>query len=236
MQLNDDARKEQYLKRLFQETYIKDLTERNRIKNTDSFEKLINILSSSIGSLTNPTNIEKTFKSQENISCSHDTIKNHIEYLKNSFLISEAKRYDIKGRKYIGANSKYYFTDIGLRNALINFRQSEPTHIMKNIIYNELIIRGYSIDVGVVEINEISNNNYVTKQLETDFVCNKINERIYIQSAYSMESIDKLIQGKKPLINIKDFFKKIIIVKDSIKPYLTEDGIEVISLKDWLLN
>lgn len=237
LQLNGEERKEQYLKNLFKETYIKDLTERNNIKNSDSFEKLMNILASSIGSYTNPSNIEKTFKSEEKISYNHETIKNHIEYIKNSFLIYEAKRYDIKGRKYIGANSKYYFADIGLRNALINFRQFEPTHIMENIIYNDLIIKGYNVDVGIVEINEPNeNNNYVTKQLETDFVCNKINERLYIQSAYNMESIDKLIQEKKSLISIKDNFRKIIIVKDSIKKYVTEDGIEIISLKEWLLN
>lgn len=237
LQISDNNRKEQYLKDLFKETYLKDITERNGIKNIDSFEKLMSILASSIGSYTNPSNIEKAFKSQENISYSHDTIKKHIEYIKNSFLLNEAYRYDIKGRKYIGANSKYYFTDIGLRNALINFRQYEPTYIMENIIYNELIIRGYSVDVGIVEINEINENgNYVAKQLETDFVCNKLNERLYIQSAYALETLEKLIQEKKSLINIKDNFRKIIIVKDSFKKYITEDGIEVISLKDFLLN
>ncbi len=237
LQISDNNRKEQYLKDLFKETYLKDITERNGIKNIDSFEKLMSILASSIGSYTNPSNIEKTFKSQKNISYSHDTIKKHIGYIKNSFLLNEAYRYDIKGRKYIGANSKYYFTDIGLRNALINFRQYEPTHIMENIIYNELIIRGYSVDVGIVEINEINENgNYVAKQLETDFVCNKLNERLYIQSAYALETLEKLIQEKKSLINIKDNFRKIIIVKDSFKKYITEDGIEVISLKDFLLN
>ena len=152
-------------------------------------------------------------------------------------MLSEALRYDIKGKKYIGSKSKYYFTDIGLRNALINFRQTEPTHIMENIIYNELINRGYCVDVGVVEINEKNDNgNYVIKQLETDFICNKINEKIYIQSAYSMETIEKQIKEKKSLIKIKDNYRKIIIVKDSIKPYFTEEGIEVISLEDWLLN
>ncbi len=235
--LNDEESKKDYLNQLLEETYIKDITERNNIKNIDSFEKLIKILASSIGSYTNPSNIEKTFKSKENISYSHDTIKNHIEYIKNSFLLSEALRYDIKGKKYIGANSKYYFTDIGLRNALINFRQVEPTHIMENIIYNELIIKGYNVDVGVVEISEPNENgNYVLKKLETDFVCNKINEKHYIQSAYSMETLEKLIQEKKSLINIKDNFKKTIIVNDNIKKYITDDGIEVISLKEWLIN
>lgn len=235
--LNGEERKQEYLKQLFSEIYIKDITDRNGIKDIESFEKLLCVLSSSIGSYTNPTNLEKTFKSVENIVYGHVAIKNHIEYIKDAFLISEAKRYDIKGRKYIGSNSKYYFTDIGLRNALINFRQSEPTHIMENIIYNELLNRGYSVDVGIVEINlKNEKGNYVSKQLETDFICNKLNEKIYIQSAYSMESLDKQNQEKKSLLNIKDNFRKVIIVKDSFKKYITEEGIEVISLKEWLLG
>ncbi len=237
LSIEKESAKEQYLKNLYTEIYLKDITERNGIKDINSFEKLLEILSSSIGSYTNPTNLERTFRSQENIPYSHIAIKKHIEYIKNSFILSEAKRYDIKSRRYIGANSKYYFTDLGLRNALINFRQSEPTHIMENVIYNELIIRGYNVDVGIVEISEPNENgNYVQKQLETDFVCNKINEKIYIQSAYSMETIDKTNQEKKSLLNIGDNFKKIIIVKDSIHKYVTEEGIEVISLEDWLLN
>lgn len=237
LSLNNESAKEQYLKKLFSEIYIKDITDRNGIKDADSFEKLLEVLSSSIGSYTNPTKLEKTFQSQEKITYGHIAIKNHIDYIKNAFLVSEAKRYDIKGRNYIGANSKYYFTDIGLRNALINFRQSEPTHIMENIIYNDLLIRGYNVDVGIVEVNEPNNKgSYIAKQLETDFVCNKINERIYIQSAYSMETLEKLIQEKKSLLKIEDNFRKIIIVKDSIHRYFTEEGIEVISLKDWLLS
>lgn len=233
----EENAKERYLKNLFSEIYIKDITERNGIKDVDSFGKLLEILSSSIGSYTNPTKLEKTFKSTSNIVYSHDTIKKHIEYIKNAFLLSEAKRYNIKGKNYIGAKSKYYFTDIGLRNALINFRQSEPNHIMENIIYNELVIRGYNVDVGIVEVNEPNKNGtYSIKQLETDFVCNRISEKIYIQSAYSMETLDKLVQEKRSLLNIEDNFRKIIIVKDSIHKYVTEEGIEVISLKDWLLN
>lgn len=235
--LNGEERKQEYLKQLFSEIYIKDITDRNGIKDIESFEKLLCVLSSSMGSYTNPTNLEKTFKSVENIVYGHVAIKNHIEYIKDAFLISEAKRYDLKGRKYIGSNSKYYFTDIGLRNALINFRQSEPTHIMENIIYNELLNRGYSVDVGIVEINlKNEKGNYVSKQLETDFICNKLNEKIYIQSAYSMESLDKQNQEKKSLLNIKDNFRKVIIVKDNFKKYITEEGIEVISLKEWLLG
>ncbi len=237
LNINNEKEKEQYLKNLYNEIYIKDLTERNGIKDTNSFEQLMEILASSIGSYTNPTNLENTFITKEKIVYGHITIKNHIEYLKDSFLVSEAKRYDIKGKKYIGSNSKYYFTDIGLRNALINFRQSEPSHIMENIIYNELVKRGYSVDVGIVEINEQNKNgNYARKQLETDFICNKMGEKIYIQSAYSMDNYEKLLQEKKPLINIKDNFKKVIIVKDSIHKYTTEEGIEVINLFDWLLE
>ena len=237
LNIDSEVSKQVYLKSLFTEIYIKDITERNGIKDIDSFGKLLKILASSIGSYANPTKLENTFRSIENIDYGHVTIKKHIEFIKDAFLLSEANRYDIKGKKYIGSNSKYYFTDIGLRNALINFRQTEPTHIMENIIYNELISRGYSVDVGIVEISEKNDNgNYVIKRLETDFICYKINEKIYIQSAYSMETLDKEIQEKRSLINIKDNFKKMIIVKDSIKPYLTEEGIEVINLKDWLLK
>lgn len=237
LNIDNEENKQEYLKSLFSEIYIKDITERNGVKDMDSFSKLLNILASSIGSYTNPTKLENTFRSVENIDYGHVTIKKHIEFIKDAFLLSEANRYDIKGKKYIGSNSKYYFTDIGLRNALINFRQTEPTHIMENIIYNELISRGYCVDVGIVEIREKNENgNYVIKRLETDFICNKIDEKIYIQSAYSMETLDKEIQEKRSLINIKDNFRKMIIVKDTIKPYLTEEGIEVISLKDWLLR
>lgn len=237
LSIDDEKRKQEYLKDLFSEIYIKDITERNGIKNIDSFETLLNILSSSIGSYTNPGKLEKTFKSIEKVVYDHDTIKKHIDCIKDAYLISEAKRYDIKRKKYIGSNSKYYFTDVGLRNALINFRQDEPTHIMENIIYNDLLQKGYSVDVGIVEINsKTEKGNYVRKQLETDFVCNRMTEKIYIQSAYSMETIEKQKQEMNSLLHIKDNFRKIIITKDSIKRYFTEEGIEVISLKEWLLQ
>lgn len=237
LSIDDEKRKQEYLKDLFSEIYIKDITERNGIKNIDSFETLLNILSSSIGSYTNPGKLEKTFKSIEKIDYDHDTIKKHIDCIKDAYLISEAKRYDIKRKKYIGSNSKYYFTDVGLRNALINFRQDEPTHIMENIIYNDLLQKGYSVDVGIVEINsKTEKGNYVRKQLETDFVCNRMTEKIYIQSAYNMETIEKQKQEMNSLLHIKDNFRKIIITKDSIKRYFTEEGIEVISLKEWLLQ
>lgn len=237
LSLNNDNDKQNYLKNLFTEIYLKDIIDRNDIRNDTNLEKLLEVLSSSIGSYTNPTNIENTFNSELKLSYHHDTIKKHIDFLKDAFLLSQVDRYDIKGKKYIGANSKYYFTDIGLRNALINFRQSEPTHIMENIIYNELIIRGYSVDVGIVEVSEVNKNGFnVIKQLETDFICNKINKKIYIQCAYSMETIEKQKSEKRSLINIKDNFRKIIVVNDNIKKYYTEEGIEVISLKDFLLG
>ena len=165
------------------------------------------------------------------------TIKKHIDYLIDSYLLEEVQRYDVKGKKYIGANSKYYFKDIGLRNARINFRQNEPTHIMENIIYNELIIRGYNVDVGLVEINEKNENgNVVTKGLEVDFVVNTVNNRYYIQSAYSIPDNEKMKQEEKSLLNIGDSFRKIIITNDDVKPYKTEEGISVISLEDFLLH
>lgn len=237
LELKSEERKQEYLKGLFSEIYIKDIVDRNDIKNDFNFVKLFDILSSSIGSYTNPTNIENTFKSELKVSYHHDTIKKHIDYMKDSFLLYEANKYDLKGKKYIGANSKYYFSDLGLRNALINFRQIEPTHIMENLIYNELVNRGYSVDVGIMDIFEKSKEGINTqKQIETDFVCNRLGSRVYIQSVYSMENIEKLNQEKKSLINIKDNFRKIIIVKDTIKKYYTEEGIEVINLKDFLLE
>lgn len=232
-----EKNKSEYLKNLFEEIYIKDIIERRGINNKDSFGRLINILASSIGSFTSPYNIENTFKSKLNIVYGHEAIKNHIDYLKDSFLISEVNRYDVKGRKYIEAKQKYYFTDVGLRNARLNFREQEPPHVMENIIYNELIIRGYNVDVGVVEISEQNNNgNYVRKQLEVDFVCNFESKKYYIQSSYSLDSLDKIKQEEKSLLNIKDSFKKIIIVRDNFKYYRLDSGILIISLKDFLLN
>jgi len=237
LQLEKKDDKKQYLHNLFEEIYIKDIIEKNNIQNEDSFRTLLNYLSSNIGSYTNPRNIENTFISKENVHYYHDTIKKHINYMIDSFILTEANKYDIKGKRYIGANSKFYFTDLGLRNALINFRQLEPTHIMENIIYNELIYRGYSVDVGIVEVNEINNNgSYVRKQLETDFVCNQLNKKIYIQSVYSMETTEKRIIEQRPFLKIKDNFRKIIIVNDFVESYYTEEGIEVISLKDFLLD
>lgn len=237
LSMTSETEKSNYLKNLFEEVYIKDIRERNGIQDSELFEKLINILASSIGSYTTPTKLEKTFKSELHETYSHMTIKKHIDYLIDSYLLEEVQRYDVKGKKYIGANSKYYFKDIGLRNARINFRQNEPTHITENIIYNELIIRGYNVDVGLVEINEKNENgNVVTKGLEVDFVVNTVNNRYYIQSAYSIPDNEKMKQEEKSLLNIGDSFRKIIITNDDVKPYKTEEGISVISLEDFLLH
>ena len=232
-----NEQKMNYLKGLFDEIYLKDIYDRNTIQNKESFETLINILASSIGSYTNPNKLENSFKSELKIVYDHNTINKHIDFMKDSFLINETKRYDVKGKKYLKSLNKYYFIDLGLRNARLNFRQQEPTHIMENIIYNELIGRGYSVDVGVVETyEENSNGNNQKKQLEVDFIVNFGYDQVYIQSAYDMPNKEKLIQESNSLNKIKNSFRKIIIVKDSIIPWKTDDGIEVISLKDFLLK
>ena len=232
-----DEQKTKYLKNLFEEVYTKDIVERNGVEDLDCFNRLIDSISSAIGSYTNPTNLENTFKSKLKINYSHITIANHLKYLIDSFLIYEVSRYDIKGKKYLGAQYKYYFFDFDLRNTRLNFRQQEQTHIMENIIYNELLYRGYNVDIGVVEINEKNNNgNNVKKQIEVDFVVNNSDERYYVQSVYTMPTNSKELQEKKSLINISDSFKKIIIVNDYIKSYMTDEGIRIISLEDFLLD
>ncbi|MBQ1438158.1 MAG: ATP-binding protein [Solobacterium sp.] len=229
--------KADFLKSLFEETYISDITGRNNIRNKAELEELINILSSSIGSLTNPNKLSATFKSVKNKKINKATIKRYIEYLEDSFLIDNAIRYDIKGKKYIGTPSKYYFTDLGLRNARLNFRQVEETHAMENIIFNELKVRGYNVDVGVVVINETDKNGKkIRKQLEIDFVCNKGSKRYYIQSAFAMPDGDKTKQEQRPLISTGDGFKKIIITKDALAPLYNEDGVLVMSVFDFLLD
>lgn len=235
--MSTDEQKMEYLARLFEETYIKDIVERNHIERIQEINDLINILASGIGTLTNPSKIEATFKSIIHSDISLNTIRSYIEYLKDAFVISEANRYDVKGRKYIGTPLKYYFEDIGLRNARLGFRQIEETHIMENIIYNELRVRGFSVDIGVVmkrrkNIEGIQEK----KQLEIDFVANKGSKRYYIQSAFSIPDDEKRTQEKMSLINVGDSFKKIIIVKDIIKPWFDDDGILTMSVFDFLLN
>lgn len=229
--------KSDFLKSLFEETYISDITGRNNIRNKAELEELLNILSSAIGTLTNPSKLSVTFKSVKNKSISKDTIIKYIDYLKDSFLIDSAIRYDIKGKKYINTPSKYYFTDLGLRNARLNFRQVEETHAMENIIFNELKVRGYNVDVGVVVMNEVDKNGKkIRKQLEVDFVCNKGSKRFYIQSAYALPDKEKMEQEQRSLVNTGDGFKKIIITKDAVAPLYNDEGILVMSVFDFLLN
>ena len=229
--------KSDFLKSLFEETYISDITGRNNIRNKAELEELLNILSSAIGSLTNPSKLSATFKSVKNKTISKETIIKYIDYLKDSFLIDSAIRYDIKGKKYINTPSKYYFTDLGLRNARLNFRQVEETHAMENVIFNELKVRGYNVDVGVVVMNEVDKNGKkIRKQLEVDFVCNKGSKRFYIQSAYALPDKEKMEQEQRSLVNTGDGFKKIIITKDAVAPLYNEEGILVISVYDFLLN
>ena len=229
--------KSDFLKSLFEETYISDITGRNNIRNKAGLEELLNILSSAIGSLTNPSKLSATFKSVKNKTISKDTIIKYIDYLKDSFLIDSAMRYDIKGKKFINTPSKYYFTDLGLRNARLNFRQVEETHATENIIFNELKVRGYNVDVGVVVMNEVDKNGKkIRKQLEVDFVCNKGSKRFYIQSAYALPDKEKMEQEQRSLVNIGDGFKKIIITKDAVAPLYNEEGILVMSVYDFLLN
>lgn len=226
-----------YLSNLVNTVYVKDIVERNKLKNGDDITELLRVLASAIGSPCNPTRISKTFESVKKRHVPSETISRHISYFEDSFLISESLRYDVKGRKYIGTETKYYFSDIGLRNVILGFRQIEETHLMENILYNELRYRGYNVDVGMVEIVE---RNIVGKQerkrLEVDFVANQGSRRYYIQSAFRLEDDDKVRQEKKSLISVPDSFKKIIITKDQIASHHDDDGILRIGLFDFLLN
>ncbi len=229
--------KSDFLKRLFDETYLSDIIGRNNIRNKAELEELLNILSSAIGSMTNATKLSNTFKSVKNKNISKVTIQRYIDYLCDSFLIDRAIRYDIKGKKYIDTPSKYYFTDLGLRNARLNFRQIEETHAMENIIFNELKIRGFNVDVGVVVVNETDQNSKkIRKQLEIDFVCNKGSKRYYIQSALALSDTSKIRQEQRPLISTGDGFKKIIITRDALAPLYNEEGVLVMNVFDFLLN
>ena len=232
-----ERQKADYLKNIFANVYLRDVIERNKIQSVDEIGILVDVLASAIGVPTNPSKIANTFASERQMSYTNKTISNHIDYLADAFLISKASRYDIKGRKYIGANMKYYFTDLGLRNARLNFRQQEPTHIMENIVYNELLIRGYNVDVGVVDIfDKDKEGKRVRKQLEVDFVVNQGNQRYYIQVAYDMTSEEKQTQEFNSLRNIPDSFKKIVIVNGSKKPWRNDEGFVIMGMKYFLLN
>ena len=235
--MKTDDQKIKYLENLFEETYLRDIKERYNIEKLQEMDDLIKVLASSVGSLSNPSRIADTFKSSLKSDVSMNTIKSYITYLEESFLINEANRYDVKGRKYIGTPLKYYFEDIGLRNAKLEFRQIEETHLMENIIYNELRARGFGVDVGMVETKEKNKSgNFEKKRLEVDFIASKGSHKYYIQSAYSLATDTKVKQEKNSLLNINDSFKKMIIVKDLIKPQRDESGIVSISLYDFLLD
>ena len=228
-----DEEKSKYLKDLFDQTYIKDIIERNNIQRVDILDSIISMLASSVGSLTNPKKIYDTFVSNGEKEISSNTFNSYIKYIEDSFIVNKSDRYDVKGKKYIQTPQKYYFSDIGLRNSRLNFRQQEENHIMENIIYNELIVRGYNVDVGVVEVRDENKNR---KQLEIDFVCNLGNKRYYVQSALNLDTREKTIQEERPLMNINDNFKKIIVVKDNMKHWITEEGILVVGIQEFLLD
>lgn len=236
LSMRTDEQKSRYLERLFAETYLKDVIARNKITKTQELEDLVDVLASSIGSLMNPPKIEATFKSVLKSKISSNTIASYIGYLEESFLIEEARRYDVKGRKYIGSPKKYYFEDIGLRNARLDFRQIEETHIMENVVYNELRTRGFSVDVGSVEKSDREGGKVVRRRLEVDFVANLGSRRYYIQSALHLPDSEKEKQEKASLIEVPDSFKKIVLVRDVVKPTYDEHGILTMSVYDFLLK
>ena len=227
-----------YLRDLFSRTYIKDVLERHQIKNdAEVLEILLNVLASGIGSLTNPSKLANTFDTERHIKIAPDTIDTYIGYFTEAFLLQKAERYDVKGRKYIKTPVKYYYSDVGLRNARLGFRQLEETHLMENVLYNDLVRRGYDVDVGVVEQNvKTDAGKKIRKQLEVDFVVNRGDERYYIQSALSIDDPDKKEQETASLLRIPDSFKKIVVVKDYIKPWRDERGIQYVGIEDFLLD
>lgn len=235
--MKTEEQKINYLTKLFEETYLIDIIERHRVDKTQELEDLVNILASAIGSLTNVPKIEATFRSVVQSNISGNTIRQYIEYLEDAFVINKANRYNVKGRKYIGTPIKYYFEDVGLRNARLGFRQIEETHIMENIVYNELRSRGYSVDVGVVEKRGVNSEGKMERTyLEIDFIANLGSKRYYIQSAFSMPTEEKRLQEKASLVNVNDSFKKIILVKDVMNVTRDEDGITTMSIYDFLLK
>ncbi len=229
--------KADYLKHLFDEVFVRDIVERHKLQNDAELEILLNIVSSAVGSLTNPRKLEDTFASSGMGKLSASTIKQYLDHLCDAFLLEQALRYDIKGKKYISTPYKYYFTDMGLRNARLNFRQLEETHLMENAVYNELCMRGYSVDVGVVEINERQEDGkYVRKQIEIDFVCNRADERVYVQSAFSIPTTEKRLQEERPLRNVGDGFRKVIVTKDNVVRHHDENGVLIMGLQEFMMD
>jgi hypothetical protein len=235
--IKEHEKKIEFLQGMYELTYLRDIIERNHLRNAEGMRQLVQILSSGIGASTNPKRISNTFQSVEGVNISHNTIKEYIGYLQDAFLIEEALRYDVKGRKYIGSESKYYFGDLGLRGAILNFRQQEENHIMENVIYNELRMRGFLVDVGMIESwKKDANEHNVRRNLEIDFVANKGNQRYYIQSAFAINNDEKKEQEEASLKAIKDAFKRVVILRDDIMPYHDDNGFLIIGLLDFLLN
>lgn len=233
----DDRDREETLRGLFSQTYLRDIIDRHHLTHEAEMGKLLDIVASSIGGLTNPQKLSDSFQSMSGSKLSAVTIRQYLDHLEDAFLLSKAMRYDVKGKRYLTTPYKYYFVDPGLRNARINFRQSEQTHLMENVIYIELLRRGYSVDVGVVDVKEpVGDGRYQRKQLEVDFIVNRGSERIYIQSALSMPDADKRLQEKRSLVSIPDSFRKLIVVKDDILPWRDDDGVLTVSLWDFLLQ
>lgn len=229
--------KADYLKHLFDEVFVRDIVDRHKLQNDAELEILLNIVSSAVGSLTNPRKLENAFASSSLGKLSASTIKQYLDHLCDAFLLEQALRYDIKGKKYISTPYKYYFTDMGLRNVRLNFRQLEETHLMENAVYNELCMRGYSVDVGVVEINERQEDGkYVRKQIEIDFVCNRADERVYIQSAFSIPTTEKRLQEERPLRNVGDGFRKLIVTRDNVMRHHDENGVLIMGLQDFMMD
>lgn len=237
LSMEEEEDKAEYLTSLFQTVYISDIAERHGVRNKEELDELVNILASAVGSYTSQSKLSRTFKSMKNKIISDKTIKNYIDYLVDSFLINKAVRYDIKGKRYIGTPAKFYFEDVGLRNARLGFRQVEENHLMENIIYNELRIRGYHVDVGMVEFYESDKEGERRKkQLEVDFIATKGSEKYYLQSAFAMPTIDKVRQEQRSLLSISDSFRKIIVVRDNIKVRRDEKGIITVGLHNFLLD
>ena len=237
LNLETSLKKETFLKNLYESVYLKDIIERHKIRNQHEFEELTKVIASSIGSPCNPQKLSNTFKSVKNINIDSKTISSYLSHMEDAFMIEKSVKYDIKGKKYISTLAKYYFQDLGLRNSLLDFRQLEESHIMENVIYNELRSRKFRVDVGMVEVREKDNQNRsLRKQLEVDFVANQGDKRFYIQSALSMPNAEKERQESASLLHIGDTFKRVIIVKDDIMPYHNENGFLIIGLFDFLLN
>lgn len=233
--MQSDEDRAEYLKSLFEKIYVADILERYKVRNRNELDELLDILSSAVGSLTNPGKLSRSFKSIKNKTISDNTVRKYISHFEDAFLLSRASRYNIKGKRYINATCKYYFEDIGLRNARLGFRQTEESHLMENILYNDLLIRGYSVDVGVVEQNVQINKKNGKVQLEIDFVASRGSERFYIQSALNLDDAEKRSKELRPLQKVEDSFKKIIVVKEHRKPRPNEDGFIIVGIREFLL-